>query len=84
MNFATIDAHGYDSYIHLHSFWLSVFGSVLDMLVLCRIHIGVGSKVARSTVMGNLRASVRGTSNGKYSHVFLFQFALLLCSALGS
>ena len=28
-------------------------------------HIGVGSRVARSTAMGNARASVRGTSNSR-------------------
>ena len=29
----------------------------------CHIHIGVGFCVARSTVMGNAKASMRGTSN---------------------
>ena len=34
-------------------------------------HIGVGSRVARSTTMGNARASVRGTSNSRSPTLFL-------------
>ena len=34
-------------------------------------HIGVGSRVARSTTMGNARASVRRTSNSRSPTLFL-------------
>ena len=34
-------------------------------------HIGVGSRVARSTTMGNARASVRGTGNSRSPTLFL-------------
>ncbi len=36
------------------------------------IHIGVGFCVARSTVMGNAKASIRGTGDGTATHAFLY------------
>lgn len=34
--------------------------------------IGVGSSVARSTLSGNAKASMRGTGNGMWFHAFLY------------
>lgn len=34
-------------------------------IVICSMHIGVGSGLLVLTVMGNLRASIRGASNDK-------------------
>ena len=45
---------------------------------------GVGFRVARSTVPGNARASMRGTSDGENSHAFLYVYVnqkyCLICS----
>ncbi len=45
---------------------------------------GVGFRVARSTVSGNARASMRGTSDGENSHAFLYVYVnqkyCLICS----
>ena len=45
-----------------------VFGLLMEMV----FHIGVGSDVVCSTLMGSDRASVRGTDNRRF-HAFLCQ-----------
>ena len=40
------------------------------------IHTGVGFCVARSTVMGDARASVCGTSDGMNSHAFFVDITI--------
>ena len=45
-----------------------------DLGELAFIHIGVGFCVARSTEMGNAKASSSGTGNGKDSHAFFYMY----------
>jgi hypothetical protein len=42
------------------------------------IHIGVGFCVARSSVMGNAKASMRGTSNSTDSRALFYAYIFLL------
>jgi len=65
----------------ISSLWLCLYGTdciLMDAVIVCvfvwcrvdYIHIGVGSNVVCSTVIGNARASIRGTDN-RMVHAFL-------------
>jgi len=39
------------------------------------MHINVGSMLARSAILGNAKASIRGTSKKYSSHIFFYAVA---------
>ena len=70
MNMATVDAHGMILYIFRHCLCACPYGQVqTDGAGIVYIHRR-GFRVARSTILGNARASKRGTGNRYGSHAF--------------
>ncbi len=57
-------------YVHIFSVGVHLYvNGLIDTFI-----SGVGFRVARSTVPGNARASMRGTSDGENSHAFLYMY----------
>ena len=79
MSIATVDAPGCVVLTSLYGYGLLRLAmSLISVLGEVYIYIGVGFDVARSTIQGNAKASVRGTSDEEIP-----RFPFILIATLG-